>query len=33
MAIQNLLDLEDEITRDVTLDALATKIVSIVKSA
>jgi len=33
MAIQNLLDLEDEITRDVTLDALVTKIVSIVKTA
>jgi len=33
MAIQNLLDLEDEITRDVTLDATVTKIVSIVKTA
>jgi hypothetical protein len=33
MAIQNLLDLEDEITRDLTLDFLVREVVSIVKTA
>jgi hypothetical protein len=32
MAIQNLLDLEDEITRDITLDFLVREIVTIIKS-
>jgi len=33
MAIQNLLDLEDEITRDLTLDFLVREVVSVVKTA
>jgi hypothetical protein len=32
MAIQNLLDLEDEITRDLTLDFLVREVVGIIKS-
>lgn len=32
MAIQNLLDLEDEIVRDLTLDFLAREIVEIIRS-
>jgi len=32
MAIQNLLDLEDEITRDLTLDTVIREVVSIVKA-
>lgn len=31
MAIQNLLDLEDEIVRDLTLDFLVREIVDVVK--
>ena len=31
--MQNLLDLEDEIVRDLTLDFLVKEVVSIVKSA
>ena len=31
MAIQNLLDLEDEIVRDLTLDFLVREIVGVVK--
>jgi len=33
MAIQNLLDLEDEIVRDLTLDYIIREIVDIVKGA
>jgi hypothetical protein len=33
MAIQNLLDLEDEIVRDLTLDYIVREIVDIVKGA
>jgi hypothetical protein len=32
MAIQNLLDLEDEIVRDLTLDLLVREIVGVVKA-
>jgi hypothetical protein len=32
MAIQNLLDLDDEIVRDLSLDFLAKELVSIVKT-
>jgi hypothetical protein len=32
MAIQNLLDLDDEIVRDLSLDFLAKELVSIVKA-
>jgi hypothetical protein len=32
MAIQNLLDLEDEIIRDLTLDFLVREVVEIIKS-
>lgn len=32
MAIQNLLDLEDEIVRDLTLDFLVREIVEVIKS-
>jgi len=32
MALQNLLDLEDEIVRDLTLDFLIKEIVEVVKS-
>jgi hypothetical protein len=32
MALQNLLDLEDEIVRDLTLDFLIKEIVEIIKS-
>jgi len=33
MALQNLLDLEDEIVRDLSLDFLVKEVVAIVKSA
>jgi hypothetical protein len=33
MAMQNLLDLEDEIVRDLTLDFLVKKVVKIIQSA
>jgi len=32
MAIQNLLDLEDEIVRDLTLDFLVREIVEVIKA-